>query len=318
MSQPLPEIFIGSSTEGEPVARWIEVHLHPHANVTIWKNGVFKPGVSYLQSLLNALDNFDFAVLVLTPDDLLESRDDSYSSPRDNVIFELGLFMGRLGAKRAFFIAEEDKSLKLPSDLDGISRLNYRLRENMEAAVSPACTILISEIKKQGRLTEEKPTAATNGQDSRNMLSEPLSAAEDEMRILAREFFKAGYEGRQKAVDEIALLAPQVPLDRILLMSDSALPGERVAAAIALATHIAKSAPIATRPDVKSAIARGLDDSRSRVRFRYVELIAKVPHLIMSFRATLRELVSDDSNEAVRQIAAKALSNDPDKRALRW
>ena len=46
---------------------------------------------------MNALDQFDFAVMILSPDDMTESRDQSYASPRDNVLFELGLFMGRLG-----------------------------------------------------------------------------------------------------------------------------------------------------------------------------------------------------------------------------
>lgn len=306
MTKKLPEVFIGSSSEGETVARSIELHLHKYADVTIWKNGVFKPGISHLQSLLNALDRFDFAVLVLTPDDVLESRDDSYSSPRDNVVFELGLFMGRLGARRAFFVAEEDENLKLPSDLDGISRLNYRGREDMVAAVSPACTILIDEIKKQGKLASDKQSIIT--QDSQPTLSEPLTDAEKQLRLLAREFFKADFEGRQNAARLISEMATQVPLDRVLLMSDSALPGERVAAGIALASHIEKDSAIASQSSVKLAITHGLDDSRSRVRFRYVQLIAKVPQLIPVFRSALEALTVEDFNEPIRVLAASALA----------
>ena len=314
MSKQLPDIFIGSSSEGETVARAIELHLHKFADVTIWMNGVFKPGVSYLQSLMNALDRFDFAVLVLTPDDVLERRDDSYSSPRDNVVFELGLFMGRLGVRRTFFVAEEDKNLKLPSDLDGISRLDYRRRDDMIAAVSPACTVLINEIKKQGQLPpDEQPTIS---QDSRLTLSEPLTDAENQLRLLAREFFRADYEGRQVAATLVSKVATQVPLDRVLLMSDSAMPGERVAAGIALSTQIEKDAAIANQESVKLAIARGLDDSRSRVRYRYVELISKAPQLVLGFRSALEVLLKEDSNEAVRLLAASVLSNDPNKKKL--
>jgi Predicted nucleotide-binding protein containing TIR-like domain len=314
MSKQLPEVFIGSSSEGEIVARAIEFHLHKYADVTMWMNKVFKPGVSYLQSLLNALDRFDFAVLVLTPDDVLESRDDSHSSPRDNVVFELGLFMGRLGVRRAFFVAEENKNLKLPSDLDGISRLDYRSRDDMIAAVSPACTVLINEIKKQGQLTIDKQSFIA--QDSRLTLNEPLTDAENQLRSLAREFFKADYEGRQVAANRISKVATQVPLDRVLLMSDSAVPGERVAAGIALASHIKKDSAIANQDNVKLAIARGLDDSRSRVRYRYLELIANAPQLILGFRSALEVLLKEDSNEAVRLLAASALSNDPNKKKL--
>lgn len=309
MSKQLPEVFIGSSSEGETVARAIELHLYKYADVTIWMNGVFKPGVSSLQSLLNALDRFDFAVLVLTPDDVLESRDESYSSPRDNVVFELGLFMGRLGARRAFFVAEENQNLKLPSDLNGISRLDYRGRDDMVAAVSPACTVLINEIKKQGQLTPDRQS--TISQDSRLTLSEPLTDAENHLRLLAREFFNGDYEARKMAGTLVSKVAPQVPLDRVLLMSDSALPGERVAAGIALTSHIEKDSGIANQSNVKVAIARGLDDSRSRVRYRYVELIAKVPELIPAFRSALEDLIHEDTNEAIRDLAERALLNGP-------
>ncbi len=308
MSKLLPEVFIGSSSEGETVARAIELHLHKYADVTIWMNGVFKPGVSHLQSLLNALNRFDFAVLVLTPDDVLESRDDSYSSPRDNVVFELGLFMGRLGDRRAFFVAEEHKNLKLPSDLDGISRLEYRSREDMVAAVSPACTVLINEIKKQGQLTPHRQL--TLSQDSQLTLGEPLTEEENQLRLLAREFFKADYEGRKLAGTLVSNMATQVPLHRVLLMSDSALPGERVAAGIALASHIEKDSAIANQSNVKLAIAHGLDDSRSRVRYRYVQLIAKVPELIPTFHSALEDLIHDDTNEAVRDLAERVLLRD--------
>lgn len=307
MSNQFPEVFIGSSSEGERVARAIELHLHRHANVTIWMNGVFTPGVSFLQSLLNALGRFDFAVLILTPDDLLEKRDASYSSPRDNVIFELGLFMGRLGARRAFFVAEEDRKLTLPSDLDGISRLNYRRRDDIAAAVSPASTVLIDEIRKQGPL--ERAKQSTDSPNPRLVLSEPLSEAENELRLLARDFFRADYDGRQKSANRVTRLATEVPLDRVLLMSDSALPGERVAAGIALTSHVRKDPAIASYDAVHRAIERGLDDSRSRVRYRFVELVDQLPGLILRFRSKLQVLLREESNEAVRLRVESTLSH---------
>jgi hypothetical protein len=292
MPSKLPDVFIGSSSEGIDVARAIEVHLQRSVDTTLWTNGVFRPGVSYLQSLLGALDTFDFAILVLTPDDVLEVRDSSYSSPRDNVLFELGLFMGHIGPRRTFFVAEESDNLKLPSDLSGISRLDYRRRENLIAAVSPVCTMLIEEIRKQGR--------RDNGSTIRAQLTEPASEPERTVRTLARNFFSSPIEVREKTAEEIRALASLVPLERVLLMSDSIVPSERVAAGIALAVHVRNDPTLATASQVREAIARGLDDARSRVRYRYVQLLREVPQLASDFREWLQFAASDDSNEAVR------------------
>ena len=54
--------------------------------------------------------------MVMSPDDLLESRSQSYASATDNVIFELGLFMGKLGRSRVFIVHEQDANLKLRYD----------------------------------------------------------------------------------------------------------------------------------------------------------------------------------------------------------
>lgn len=95
-----PAIFIGSSSEGLKIAKGIQAELSQVAEVTVWSQGVFQPTYGYLESLTKALEAADFAVLVLTPDDFTESRGDSAPSPRDNVVFELGLFLGRLGRER--------------------------------------------------------------------------------------------------------------------------------------------------------------------------------------------------------------------------
>src|SRR5262249_46203633 len=54
-------------------------------------------------------------------DDFTKSRGVETKSPRDNLIFELGLFMGALGRRRAFPIVAPGKNtaVKLPSDLLG-------------------------------------------------------------------------------------------------------------------------------------------------------------------------------------------------------
>ena len=152
-----PSLFIGSSSEGLDVAREVELLLQDVAEVTIWNEGlgIFKIGNSYLESLINSLDNFDFAILILTPDDLVTSRDISSQGPRDNVMFELGLFMGRLGRSRTFFLYDSDKGIKIPSDLSGIRAAPFRgnrVDGNLTSALSPACTVIRKAIQSLGVL----------------------------------------------------------------------------------------------------------------------------------------------------------------------
>src|SRR5207249_2999131 len=94
-----------------------------------------------LESLVNALDRFDFAALIITPDDVITTRGETSQAPRDNIMFELGLFMGGLGRSRTFAISSNSRVMRLPSDLAGVTVARYdteRTDGNIIAAVSPA------------------------------------------------------------------------------------------------------------------------------------------------------------------------------------
>jgi len=123
------------------------------ADVTLWSQGVFALSYSYLESLIETLDSVDFAALILSPDDVVVSKSTKGPSPRDNVLFELGLFMGRLGRNRTFFIFDNDLKLRLPSDLLGIAAATYRTHAdgNVQAAVGPACATMKKAIRSGGR-----------------------------------------------------------------------------------------------------------------------------------------------------------------------
>jgi len=148
-----PSVFIGSSSEGLKAAQAIEFQLQQEAEVTIWNEGFFGLGGGTLETLVNALERFDFAILVLTPDDLVISRDVSSQRPRDNVMFELGLFMGRLGRSRSFIVCNLAENLTLPSDLAGVTIARYdgnRSDGNLIAAVGPACTLIRNAVRDLG------------------------------------------------------------------------------------------------------------------------------------------------------------------------
>ena len=147
-----PFVFVGSSTEGLPVAKALQAGLADCADITLWTQGIFEPSYGYLESLVKALEQADYAVLVLTPDDVTESRGTASSSPRDNVVFELGLFIGRLGRQRCFFVYDKSAPPKLPTDLLGISGAVFCRRSdgNLAAALGPVCLSVETRLKELG------------------------------------------------------------------------------------------------------------------------------------------------------------------------
>jgi predicted nucleotide-binding protein len=135
-------IFIISSAEALPIARAIEnAFEYDPFNVTVWTDGVFRASWYPIESLEQQLDSSDFAIAIASPDDVVESRGKSASTARDNVIFELGLFIGRLGRKRSFLLEPRGEEVKLPSDLSGITTIPYRVTNDKGSgvAVGPAC-----------------------------------------------------------------------------------------------------------------------------------------------------------------------------------
>jgi hypothetical protein len=161
MADQRPAVFIGSSSEGILVAKEIELQLSRFAEANVWQDDVFKLGMGTLETLASRLDSFDFAVFVLSPDDKIRARGRSYSSPRDNVLFELGLFMGKLGRGRAFVVHTDGANLKLPSDLAGITMSRYDTDGHLASAVSRACLPILRAIKELG-LSDSRRTASAD------------------------------------------------------------------------------------------------------------------------------------------------------------
>lgn len=135
-----PRAFIGSSSEGLLIAQAIQELLDPVAECTVWNQGVFAPGNTFIESLQDARLFYDFAVLVLTSDDTVTVRGHTSPAPRDNLLFELGLFAGALGRARTFLVLPAESPPRLPSDLSGVTVTLYRARSdgNVVASLGPA------------------------------------------------------------------------------------------------------------------------------------------------------------------------------------
>jgi len=147
-----PKVFIGSSSEGLKIAQSIQVLMDHLCEVTIWSQGIFGLSHGTLESLVLALEKFDFAILVLTPDDMTTSREQTLQSPRDNVLFELGLFVGGLGRNRTFIVYDRSEQIKIPSDLAGITAATFQPHNdgNLLSSLGAAATLIQNEVEKLG------------------------------------------------------------------------------------------------------------------------------------------------------------------------
>jgi predicted nucleotide-binding protein len=145
-----PKVFIGSSTEGKSFAEAIHAYLFHEAECTVWTEGVFGPSDYTLQSLLRQARASEFGIFVFSPDDLATMRGELLSVPRDNVVFELGLFSGALEPERCFFAIPNNVEIHLPSDLMGITARKYENRRsdgNTRAAVAVFCSEVLEKIR---------------------------------------------------------------------------------------------------------------------------------------------------------------------------
>jgi Predicted nucleotide-binding protein containing TIR-like domain len=152
-----PRLFIGSSSEAKDLAEQIQMILDDVAEVKIWDQQTFFPGEHPLESLRREVLQTDFALLLVTPDDKIRKRDKAGYSVRDNILFELGMFMGVLGPRRSFYLVVEvttkdhkKKQLMLPSDLAGITRVQMAMEEGKDSTSSlrKACTQLKDAIRR--------------------------------------------------------------------------------------------------------------------------------------------------------------------------
>jgi len=124
-----PRIFLGSSGKQAKLLQALTRGLEDIAHVEPWTT-VFNPGTTTLGRLVELSREVDFAAFVFARDDWTshdqpasEASDVGQASPRDNVVFEAGLFGGVLGMRRTFIL--HAGGAKLPSDLLGLTCVRY-------------------------------------------------------------------------------------------------------------------------------------------------------------------------------------------------
>jgi Predicted nucleotide-binding protein containing TIR-like domain len=149
-----PRVFLGSSAQQERLLQALTRGLQDVADVEPWTTA-FNPGVSTLDRLVELTREVDFAAFVFAQDDWTmkgasPAPISGEASPRDNVVFEAGLFGGALGMRRTFIL--HAKGAKLPTDLLGLTSIRY------DPATTPAIVRQINQklrkaIDAEGRIS---------------------------------------------------------------------------------------------------------------------------------------------------------------------
>jgi Predicted nucleotide-binding protein containing TIR-like domain len=192
-----PTLFVGSSSESLDVAYAAQRNLEDVSEVVVWTQGIFKLTKSYLESLLEALDDTEFGLFILGADDLIRIRGTEMPTARDNVIFELGLFIGRLGRDRTFILMpKRSADFHLPTDLLGVSTATFEAPsrpDRIQAALGPACYDIRLAIRKHAVL---RNPASPNAQDLGLLLPVLIPEPEQKHLLNIADGKTKGYKGR--------------------------------------------------------------------------------------------------------------------------
>jgi len=152
LPNPHPILFVGSSKEGLPLAAAFAATIPKDAaRVTLWSEGVFGASHFPIEDLAALLRSADFAALFASADDTLLTRGREFYAPRDNIVFELGLFMGALTRQRTFLVVPLGVDIKIPSDLLGINTVRFDPKAaTPDEAVRNTANEVVEMIKKYG------------------------------------------------------------------------------------------------------------------------------------------------------------------------
>jgi hypothetical protein len=150
-----PRIFLGSSAQQEKLLQALTHGLAEVALVDPWTTS-FNPGTTTLERLVELAHEVDFAAFAFAKDDWTavgssSSPEAGQASPRDNVVFEAGLFGGVLGMRRTFIL--HSRGSKLPTDLLGLTSIRYGEADTPEE-VEAVTEKLRKAIENQGRMAD--------------------------------------------------------------------------------------------------------------------------------------------------------------------
>ncbi len=156
------KLFVGSSIEGNVFAKQVVDQINYECGDWLaaqawYEDNIFNQNESTLESLIKLSRKFDYGILIASKDDVLESRNVKSFVPRDNVMFEMGMFLGSLGLTRAYLLVEEES--KLPTDYNGVT-VSY-FQRNLDGSLENAIAKIVNAVKVTRNTFNLKPTPST-------------------------------------------------------------------------------------------------------------------------------------------------------------
>jgi len=152
-----PRIFVGYSKDYVCIAESVKRHLSNDFDVNLWTDPhIFIPSENIFSALIEETKKSDFAILIFSPDDKIKIKGEEKKIPRDNVVFEYGLFLGALGQRRVVHLrpAEKNIDLRIPTDLGGVLYETYDI--NLPEATSNGSNLLNKFAENATRDASEK------------------------------------------------------------------------------------------------------------------------------------------------------------------
>jgi hypothetical protein len=179
-------IFICSSVEGIKIAQEIQEKLdYDGYSIDIWDD-VYNLSTQTLERLDEIKNRYHFGVFIMTPDDLVTKRDEIKYSSRDNVILELGFFVGAIGRKRCFIVFPREADMARPTDILGLTTATYDPKKQpLSASIGPATNKIRKSIKEL--LENIDPNLPIHYFNFRNIItySEEISKSSNRIFILS-------------------------------------------------------------------------------------------------------------------------------------
>lgn len=188
-----PTVFIASSTEAISVAEAVNIKLEYDTQVKQWDNAFDLSSVT-ISTLIDRAKNTDYGIFVFHKDDKTTIRKNEFSTVRDNVLFELGLFIGALGIERCFILIPKSREadFRMPTDLAGVTTTSYDdSLEDMVDAVTTSCAKIKQAIKK---LEQSKQPVKSEEDAVIKSLQQQLQSAQSKTWSLGHDIERAKEE----------------------------------------------------------------------------------------------------------------------------